>query len=304
MAVSIVIVNWNAREVLLRCLQSIRSTTTDQSIETIVIDNASHDDSRALIRQHFDWVTLIENSTNIGFAAANNQGLQHSRNPYILLLNPDTELQPNALQLLHQFMIDQPRCGAAGARLLNPDGTLQPSAFPMPSLRREVWRLLHLDAIKPYALYPMSRWPIDAARSVDSVQGACVIVRRAALDQIGLFDEDYFIYSEEIDLCYRLRTAGWSIDWLPQAQVVHHGGQSTQQVADEIFIRLYQGKIIFFRKHAGLFMARSYKLILMLASLARVLISPLALLERPPQRQQHFALARRYLHLLRLLPAL
>ncbi|HZY44365.1 MAG TPA: glycosyltransferase family 2 protein [Anaerolineae bacterium] len=304
MTVSIVIVNWNACDVLLRCLRSIEAAAPDRSTDTMVIDNASQDNSVAQIRQQFKWVTLIENAENVGFAAANNQGIRASCGEFILLLNPDTELHSDSLQHLIQFMRDHPHCGAAGPRLLKPDGTLQPSAFPLPSLGREVWRLFQLDAIKPYALYSMSRWPIDTARSVESVQGACVIVRRAALDQIGLFDEDYFIYSEEIDLCHRLRKVGWSIDWVPQSKVMHYGGQSTRQVAAEMFKWLYQGKITFFRKHSGRPAAVAYKFILGAASLARLLMTPFAWLEPPSQRERHLALARNYWRLIRSLPSL
>jgi hypothetical protein len=304
MAVSIVIVNWNARDVLLRCLRSIEAADPDRSTDTIVIDNASYDNSVAQVRQHFPRVTLIENAANLGFAAANNQGIQVGHGKFVLLLNPDTELHADALHLLIQFMLDHPRCGAAGPRLLNPDGTLQPSAFPFPTLRREIWRLLHLDSIKPYALYPVIAWSLTQPRSVDTLQGACLLLRRDALDQIGLLDEDYFIYSEEIDLCYRLRQAGWSIEWMPQAKVLHYSGQSTRLIAAEMFQHLYHSKIIFFRKHSSRLAASIYKIILGTAALARLLITPCAWLEPPSQRDRHLRLARNYWYLLRSLPSM
>jgi GT2 family glycosyltransferase len=144
----------------------------------------------------------------------------------------------------------------------------------------------------------MSDWRLDTPREVDALLGACLILRRAALDQIGLLDESYFVYSEEIDLCYRLRKASWTLNWVPQAQIVHYGGQSTQQVAKDMFLRLYQGKLLYFRKHHGRLAARIYKSILLVTAAARLLLSPLAWLERPLQRRQHLALAGNYWHLL------
>jgi N-acetylglucosaminyl-diphospho-decaprenol L-rhamnosyltransferase len=122
------------------------------------------------------------------------------------------------------------------------------------------------------------------------------------LDQVGLLDKDYFIYSEEVDLCYRLRRAGWRLYWLPQAVVIHYGGQSTRQMAAAMFLLLYQGKVLYFRKHHGQPAVQLYKLILLVAALARLLLSPLAWLERPPQRHQHLALAGHYRRLVRALP--
>jgi GT2 family glycosyltransferase len=249
-------------------------------------------------------VRLIENSKNVGFAQANNQAIQQSAGCYVLLLNPDTEVQPGALETLVRFMDAHPQAGAAGARLLNPSGTLQPSCHPAPTLSRELWRLFHLDALWPYACYPMAGWDLNTPREVDMVPGACLILSRDALDQVGLLDEDYFIYSEEVDLCYRLRRAGWRLYWLPQAVVIHYGGQSTRQMAAAMFLRLYQGKVLYFRKHHGRLAAQLYKLILLIAALARLLLSPLVWLVRPPQRHQHLALASHYRRLVRALPGM
>jgi N-acetylglucosaminyl-diphospho-decaprenol L-rhamnosyltransferase len=148
----------------------------------------------------------------------------------------------------------------------------------------------------------MAGWDLDTPREVDMIQGACLLLRREALDQVGLLDEDYFIYSEEVDLCHRLRQRGWKVYWVPQAQVIHYGGQSTRQVAADMFLRLYQGKVLYFRKHHGRLAAQAYKLILLIAALARLLLSPLAWLERPPLRQQHLALADHYRRLVMALP--
>lgn len=311
-ALSIIVVNWNTRALLARCLTSVyasvgttgESESAHLSFEVLVVDNASTDGSSEMVRQEFPWVELVENIENVGFARANNQGFRLSTQRYVLMLNPDTEVQQGALAALVSFMDGHPQAGGAGARLLSPNGAPQISAFPKPALFRELWRLFHLDAISPYACYPEATWHSDEPREVDVAQGACLILRRVALEQVGPLDEDYFVYSEEIDLCHRLRRRGWKIYWVPQATVVHHGGQSTRQVAASMFLRLYQGKILYFRKHGGWGVAQTYKLILLIAALARLLLSPLALLEPTDQRRGHLALADRYWQLVKALPRL
>jgi len=317
---SIVIVNWNAGDLLAQCLESVVTSLNLQipkllpqstilhlpsfTFEVWVVDNVSIDGSANMVRAHFPWVRLVENRENVGFGRANNQAIRKSEGRYVLLLNPDTEVKPGALETLVRFMEVHPQAGAAGPRLLNPDGVLQPSCHPSPTLPRELWRLFHLDKLWPYSLYPMTEWDLNLPRRVDVVQGACLLLRREALDQVGLFDEDYFIYSEEVDLCYRLGQAGWPLYWAPEAEVIHYGGQSTRQVAMDMFLRLYQGKLLYFRKHHGWLAAQLYKLILAAAALARLSLSPLAWLERSPQRQRHLTLAGYYLQLLKVFPEL
>ncbi len=308
MDLSIIIVNWNTRELLASCLQSVSDNlraTAGLKVETFVVDNASADGSAAMVREHFPWVRLLENGQNAGFAQANNQAIRQSGGRYLLLLNPDTEVRPGALAALFSFMEAHPEAGAAGARLLNTDGSLQPSCTLTPTPGRELWLLLHLDALYPrYARYAMSEWDTGKPRAVEVLKGACLLLRREALDQAGPFDEEYFMYSEEVDLCRRIRLGGWQIYWVPQAEVIHYEGQSTRQVATNMFLHLYQAKLFYFRKNGGRRAAWRYKLVLLAAALPRLALSPLAWLERPPARQRHLALAGRYWQLVRLLPGL
>lgn len=304
MNLSIVIVNWNTAQLLAQCLESVYAYPPEGDFEVLVVDNASTDNSVAVIRQQFPQARLIENRENVGFARANNQAIRQSAGEYVLLLNPDTEVKPGALESLLQFMQTRPRAGAAGAWVLNPDGSLQTSCYPAPTLAREFWRLFHLDKLWPYGSYNMSDWETTRPREVDILLGACLLLRRDALDEIGLLDENYFIYSEEVDLCYRLQRAGWKLFWAPQAQVIHYGGQSTQQVAAEMFMRLYESKLIFIRKHHGGLAGYIYKLILFITALTRLFISPLAWLEDSPRRQWHLTLASRYWQLVRALPGM
>lgn len=302
MDLSIIIVSWNTRDLLEQCLASVFASPPACAFEVWVVDNASTDGSNEMVRRRFPQVRLVENTDNLGFAGGNNQAIRASAGRYVLLLNPDTEVKPGALETLVRFMEEHPQAGAAGSRLLNPDHTLQPSCYPLPTLSRELWRLFHLDAVRPYGTYRMTDWSLDSPRAVDVIQGACLILRRTALDQVGLLDEDYFIYSEEVDLCFRLQKAGWQLHYVPRAKVVHYGGQSTQQVAAEMFLRLYQGKLIFFRKHRGWLAGQAYKLVLLAAAVARLLLSPLAWFESPSHRQQHLTLANNYWRLMMALP--
>lgn len=280
MLLSIVIVSWNTRELLRRCLASVeaeRAGFPEGNLETIVIDNASVDGSADMVRAEFPRARLFVNADNAGFARANNQGIHTADSEYILLLNPDTELLGGALCALVDFMRSTPRAGAAGACLLNPDGTLQNSAYPMPGLFREAWRLLSLDSIQFRSRYPLNAWASLPPRRVEVAQGASLLLRRTALDAVGVLDESYYMYTEEVDLCYRLAKRGWDVYWVPQAKVLHHGGQSTRQVAGEMFLRLYHSKVIFFRKHYGQGKAIAYKLLLAAVSLPRILLGFLRL---------------------------
>lgn len=299
MILSIIIVHWNTRALLARCLASVAAeaaTFRRGEVETIVVDNASSDGSVEMVRSDFPGTTLLVNRENIGFARANNQGIRAGQGAYLLLLNPDTELFPGSLHALVDFLESEPRGGAAGACLLNPDGSLQPSAYPAPALTREFWRLLHLDAVVPWSAYPLAAWASSPPRPVEVVQGAALLLRRAALDEVGLLDEDYFMYTEEVDVCVRLTRGGWRVYWVPQARVLHHGGQSTRQVASEMFLRLYESKVIFFRKHYGRRATFLYKVLLLLASLPRI---ALGWLQPSPQGR---ALSSNYLRLVRALP--
>jgi len=304
MNLSIIIVSWNTRALLARCLESIFAYPPGHWYEVIVVDNASSDGSPEMVRKGFAQTRLIENHENIGFARANNLGILQCQGQAIMLLNPDTEIKPGAFQAILQFLDDHPKTGAAGPRILNPDGSLQFSCSPTPTLFRETLRLFHLPGMRPDGYYPMDRWDQTTPRRADILMGACMVIRREALDQAGLLDEDYFMYSEEVDLCSRLGMNGWELYWVPTGQVVHYGGQSTQQVAQEMFLRLYESKLNYFRKHRGSLATLTYKLVLVLAAFLRLSLIPFALLESPARRSNHLRLADNYRRLLAALPGL
>ncbi len=296
--ISIIIVSWNTSELLRQCLASLAENAPTVDFDVWVVDNASTDESARMVREEFPEVILIENDQNVGFARANNQALQKSSSEYVLLLNPDTVIKPGSIDRLLAFLENNRDHGGAGPRVLNPDGSLQLSCYPQPTLSREFWRLFHLDAVWPYGVYDMSRWDQDEDRDVDVLMGACLMARRAVLEQVGLFDETYFVFSEEVDLCHRIRAAGKALSWVPAAEIIHYGGQSTQQAAPEMFLNLYKGKLFYFRKHYGSWSAFFYKILLLMATLARLSLSPFAYLERPARRQRHLNLAQHYRRLL------
>jgi GT2 family glycosyltransferase len=304
MLLSIVIVSWNTRDLLADCIASIYTNSPGGEFEIWVVDNASSDGSAAFIRDHYPAVKLIESEENLGFARANNLALRRSSGKYILLLNPDTEIKPGAFETLIRFMEEHPQAGGAGPYLLNPDNTLQVSCYPLPTLTRELWRLLYLDWIWPYGTYTQERWSTNKPRKVGVLKGACVILRHSALEKVGCMDEDYFMYSEEVDLCYRFHKAGWPLYWVPQAKIVHYGGQSVHQAAADMFFYLYESKILYFRKNYGRLAGWGYKLIILAAILPRLTISPLAWLKRPPKRDRYLLLAKKYRRLLVSLPGM
>jgi N-acetylglucosaminyl-diphospho-decaprenol L-rhamnosyltransferase len=303
MDLSIIIVNWNTRELLAGCLESIASHQMSLvegdaelriyrqslAIEIFVVDNASTDGSLAMVRKRFPQVRLIENHENVGFARANNQAIRLSqacpgpsrRSRYVLLLNSDTQVYPGALETMVQFMEEHPQAGGCGPRLLNADGSLQVSCHPILTPEREFWRLLFLDRLWRRATYVQQGWDQQAPRQVEVIKGACLLMRRASLEQVGLLDEQYFIYTEEMDLCYRLAQAGWQLWWVPQAMVKHFGEASSNQIAEAMYVQLYRSKVQFYRKFGGARRADRFKHLLRLAYAPRLVIAALGALVSP-----------------------
>jgi GT2 family glycosyltransferase len=310
--VAVVIVSWNTRDLLAECLRVLAAQVAvagagpaaagpgRPAAEVWVVDNASADGSAALVRERFPWVRLLANAENRGFARACNQAARQAGGRHVLFLNPDAEVGPGAVALLVAALDADPGAGAAGPRLVGPDGTARPSWEPFPTLSRELRRLLRPGRAPAAG----DGGAADAApRPVDVAAGACLLVRASALAAAGWLDEAYFMYTEEVDLCRRLRDAGWRVLGVPGARVLHHGAQSTRQAAAAMFRELYASKVRYFRKHHGPGAARAYKAILAAAALARLGALPAALL-RPGARRGVWALAGRYARLLGALPRL
>ncbi len=247
---SIIIVSWNIRDLLLGCLESIYREVNKAEVETFVIDNASADGSPAAVRERFSEVMLIENRINFGFARANNQALNLSKGKYVLLLNPDAQVKEGAIYRLFFFMNQCREAGVAGPQLLNSDGTKQNSIANFPSLATELLNKSLLRWIFPKQ-FPGKEKNYSEPIEVESVIGACMIVRRDAIDRVGLLDEDYFLFLEETDWCYRMKRAGWKIYHVPEAEVYHHQGKSAEREKKKAKIEYYRSRYHFFKKNRG-----------------------------------------------------
>jgi N-acetylglucosaminyl-diphospho-decaprenol L-rhamnosyltransferase len=228
---AVVIVNYNAGAFLGRCLSSAEAASGDISLDVVVVDNASRDGSARAAAGVPSEMTLIENPDNRGFAAAANQGIAASDAPFVFLLNPDAEITGGTLAALVKLAREQPRAGAVGCLVRNPDGTIQPSARRVPGLFES---LMHAF-LGPFfpgnrwsRSYTMAGWDRASEREVEWISGSAMLLRREALDEVGGFDEGYFMYVEDVDLCTRLRRAGWTVLFSPELEVVHQIGVSTR----------------------------------------------------------------------------
>lgn len=252
MDLSVVIVNWNTRDLLSQCLQSVYETASDL-VQVLVVDNGSTDGSAEMVRREFPQVQLIENTENVGFACANNQAIRVSQGRYVLLLNSDTQVLPDSLSRAVQFMDEHPGVGIAGGRLLNSDGTFQASYTPFPTLWREYLILSGLGRLLIRETFPSygPRTEKGAHRIKGYMEGACLIARQEAVEQVGGMDEHIFMYAEDVDWCYRFHQVGWEVWYLPQVTIVHHGGQSSKKRRGRMEAELYRSRVYFFRKHYG-----------------------------------------------------
>lgn len=244
MKLSVVIVNYNVRTYLEQCLQSVRKALEGIEGEVFVVDNHSTDDSVEVLHRDYPWVRLIENQDNMGFARANNMAIREAQGEYVLLLNPDTVVGEHTLREALAYMDAHEKAGGAGVMMHNADGTKAPEsrrALPTPW----VSALKMMGFTKRYYMKHLS-W--DEPGRIDVVSGACFFLRRKALDQVGLLDEDFFMYGEDIDLSYRLLKGGWENWYLPYP-ITHYKGRSTQK-SDYRYVHIfYQAMLIFFKKH-------------------------------------------------------
>jgi hypothetical protein len=251
---SIIIVNWNTRDLLRRCLESVGATVPPLSFEVIVVDNASTDGSPDMVAESFPDALLIRNPSNDGFAAANNLGLAKSNSKYVMLLNPDAELHPGAVQRMIDFADAHPEAAVVGPRLLNSDGSLQKNGQKFPTFARE---FLHITKLYRFMgssfdrIYEWGRDDFDKTSEVDSVTGACMLVRSEAVKAVGLLDDIFFMYYEEVDWCYRMHRAGWKVYYLPDAVVTHHHGQASEKIGLTKMRIAYNSQFLYFRKHHG-----------------------------------------------------
>lgn len=261
---TIIIVSWNVRELLNRALISIfASWGTAPGLEVIVVDNASTDGSAVMLDTGFPQVRVIANTENLGFTKGNNQGLAVAHGALLLLLNPDTEIQGAALFTLIDYAKRNPHAGMIGPQLLNPDQTIQPSRRRFPTLPVLFLESTWLQKFTPRSLlkhYYMEDRPDAEVQPVDWITGAAMLTRREVVSQVGGLDEGFFMYSEELDWCKRIKEAGWEIHYLPTARITHHEGKSSEQVVPARHIYFQSSKVRYTCKYHGRTAAEALRL--------------------------------------------
>jgi hypothetical protein len=268
---SVVIVNWNVKVLLEKCLRSLCdvpgwrlmppgasvSQDSGRAMEIWVVDNASADGSVGMVREAFPGVGLIANEENIGFTRGNNQGIAQCRGRVVMLLNPDTEVLGSALEVMIGYLDAHPDVGVAGPRMFTPDGSTQPSRRRFPTYGTAFVESTCLQQWFPrhplLARYYMWDRFDDQEQDVDWLEGACLLARAEAVRQVGGLDERFFMYSEELDWCQRIKKAGWRVVYLPQAQILHYGGRSSDQVVAAKHIHFQRSKIAYYTKYFGRF---------------------------------------------------
>jgi N-acetylglucosaminyl-diphospho-decaprenol L-rhamnosyltransferase len=276
MDVSICIVNWNTRELLCKCLDSIRRLTKGVRYETIVVDNASSDDSVETVRREFPEVRLIASTENLGFARGTNLAAKHGTGRYILYLNPDTEIVTDAISGMVRAMDSDPAIAAIGCRLLNTDGSIQYTcACDLPSPRNELCSLLGLDRVFPrvpfFSARELGYWSHDASRDVECLSGACMMLRRELVQRYGGLDESLFMYGEDVDLCARITRDGGRLHYLASEIIYHHEGSgSRKRGRDFAPIRQRAANYYFLTKHYGQGKALRYRAAVFIGSCARL----------------------------------
>ncbi len=250
--ISIAIVNWNTREHLVKCLRALPAGSAGLTLEIIVVDNGSSDGSAAVMRKQFPEIRLLANRENRGFAAGVNQALNRAQAPFWMLLNPDTEIQPQALQIMLADLEAHPEAWAVGPKILNGDGSLLPSGRKFPTMFR-TW----MEGLLPRGIKASDWWKravfgrldFEVPVEVNEVSGACFLARKKVFEKIGFLDERFFLYYEEIDWFLRLAAAGGKVRYQPRARIIHHWGAGANKTQGESILLYYRSQFKFWRKH-------------------------------------------------------
>lgn len=254
MDLSLVLVNYRSRDDLLECLASLQGDLASFEHEVVVVDNDGADGVREALAARFPAARCVASGGNVGFARAVNRGISETRGAFVLLVNPDCEARRGLVPALHAHLADHPRCAIAAPRILNPDGSLEYSARSYPThltfLFNRYSLLTRLFPGNPWTRrYLLSDWDHASVRDVDWVSGACMLVRRAAIEQVGGMDEAFFMFNEDVDWCRRMNQAGWTVAYVPDAVVVHHIGASRRRVAGKVILERHRGMMHYFHKH-------------------------------------------------------
>jgi GT2 family glycosyltransferase len=254
MTLSIVIVNYNAENLLRGCLESIYTGANGTPFDVWVVDNNSRDNSVRMIKSQFPKVKVIENRSNVGFSKANNMVISQSRSEYVLLLNPDTLVIGDAIDRVVKFMNEHPEVGISGCKVLNKNRTLQLACRrSIPTPKVAFFRLTGLSRLFPrskvMAKYNLTYEDPEKTHEVDAVSGAFLMIRKKAVEDIGLLDERFFMYGEELDWCLRAKRAGWAVMYCPSAEIIHYKGESTKYNSRKAALEFYRAMYLFHKKH-------------------------------------------------------
>lgn len=251
---SIILINLNTHDFLRACLASMKRQLDDPTYEVILVDNGSTDGSLAMVAAEYPQVRVFPQDKNLGFTKANNIGLRAARGHYLLVLNSDTEIVDDALEKMCDYMDAHPDIGALGSQLLNTDLTVQLSCRRFPSYKTALFHRYSLMT----RLFPRNRYSAEylmtdsghaTTMEVDWVSGACLLTRRETTDQVGLLDEGFFIYAEDVDWCYRMKAAGWKVVYYPEAKVLHHIGRATRKIPYRMTYERHRSMWRFYKKH-------------------------------------------------------
>jgi len=299
--VSVIFVSYNTEEMTKKAIALVKQSLPQLNIEIFVIDNASKDGSAEMIRQEFPEIHLIVNKTNVGFGRANNQALPFVRGRYILLLNTDAFVDPDTIQKTVDFMESNPKTGILGVRLLGRDGVLQPSCryFPTP-INSFLFRTGLNKLFTSVKMVDDMTWDHNQVRDCDWVPGCYYLIRKEVIDQVGLFDPRYFLYSEEVDHCFSAKNAGWNVTYFPYASVVHIGGESAKtdnkisSVSRQVSALQIESELLYFRKNLGL---RSTLIHVVLTVIAESILFLKRLIKQPLNFKQVFNFKNLFLYI-------
>jgi hypothetical protein len=275
--ISIIIVNWNSKFYLYNCIKSIINKNSVLKKEIIVVDNASGDESVELVKRDFPNVTVIMNETNYGFSKANNIGIKHSQGKYVFIINPDVEIVNNCINILYQFMEKNQNIGILGPKIISNNGITQRSYMGLPTLWNTFCRSLALDRLFPrFKLFGglmMTYRKINSTSNVDVINGCFWVVRREAIHDVGLLDERFFMYGEDIDWCKRFHDNDWEVVYFPYAEAIHFGGGSSSNAPTRFYIEMQNANLQYYDKYCGKLRKRIYHVILLMYQFVRIVIN-------------------------------
>jgi N-acetylglucosaminyl-diphospho-decaprenol L-rhamnosyltransferase len=278
MDLSIIIINWNSARYLQACLKSLFGSIRDIAFEVIVVDNASYDECKEILDKQFPEVRFVQSKENLGFASGNNLGFRHSTGDTVLFLNPDTEIIGSAINTMYVNLQALSVAGIVGCKILNTDGSLQTSCVqPYPTIINQVLETDYLKKMFPkWKLWRMEALlsdPIDY-HSVEVIPGTCMMIKRKVFTELGGFDKDYFMYTEDIDLCFRLQRIGYKVYYIHDAVIIHYGGKSSESQSKNHFsdIMIRDSQLKYFIKHKGQLHSLFYRLITLCVAILRIII--------------------------------